>query len=322
MSHNVHGRLKTVVLIKGAGEMATGVAHSVFRSGFLVCMTEIAEPLAVRRGVSFSEAIYDGEKIVELVKAVRELKGIEPAAGRDELPLILRKVGDNVEAFLHNFPNTTSVEEIRQQTLERPGESSSHRFNYLALAAEKSPTRLQELRQDSGGHTVDAQKQLGGVVTLGFASMPLVFYPDFQAGADFRLLGRQLLERRETYVIGFAQRLDASELGGSMKLGGRPKAFLMQGVAWADSATYHILRMKAWLLPTDAARMSAADVVTDVDFAEVRFKQNPQPFWLPRDVEVTVVWNGRTYTNRHHYSDYRLFSVQSQGKQADKPPGS
>ncbi len=60
---------EVTVLIKGAGEMATGVAHRLFRSGFRLCLTEIAEPLAVRRGVSFCEAVFEKEKEVEGVKA-------------------------------------------------------------------------------------------------------------------------------------------------------------------------------------------------------------------------------------------------------------
>ena len=58
-----------VVLIRGAGEMASGIAHRLHRSHFKVCMLEIPQPLAVRRGVSFCEAIYEGEKEVEGVQA-------------------------------------------------------------------------------------------------------------------------------------------------------------------------------------------------------------------------------------------------------------
>ena len=54
-----------IVLIKGGGEMATGVAHRLNRCHFKVCMTEISQPQAVRREVSFCEAVYDREKTVE-----------------------------------------------------------------------------------------------------------------------------------------------------------------------------------------------------------------------------------------------------------------
>ena len=54
-----------IVLIKGGGEMATGIAHRLNRCHFKVCMTEISHPQAVRREVSFCEAVYDREKTVE-----------------------------------------------------------------------------------------------------------------------------------------------------------------------------------------------------------------------------------------------------------------
>ena len=61
--------LDLIVLIRGAGEMASGVAHRLHQSHFKVCMLEIDQPLAVRREVSFCEAIYGGEKVVEGVPA-------------------------------------------------------------------------------------------------------------------------------------------------------------------------------------------------------------------------------------------------------------
>ena len=59
-----------IVLVKGAGEMASGISHRLTRCRFKVCMTEIPEPHAVRREVSFCEAIHDGEKTVEGLTAV------------------------------------------------------------------------------------------------------------------------------------------------------------------------------------------------------------------------------------------------------------
>ena len=49
--------------------MASGVAHRLFRSHLKVVMTEISQPLSVRREVSFCEAIFLGEKVVGGVTA-------------------------------------------------------------------------------------------------------------------------------------------------------------------------------------------------------------------------------------------------------------
>jgi len=60
-----------VILIRGAGEMATGVAHRLASCHFKVCMTETSNPQAVRREVAFSEVIFDSEKEVEGITATR-----------------------------------------------------------------------------------------------------------------------------------------------------------------------------------------------------------------------------------------------------------
>ena len=67
------------ILIKGAGDMATGIAARLHACGYKIVMTEIAVPLTVRRSVAFSRAVYEGEAQVEDVRAVlvRDLKGAE-----------------------------------------------------------------------------------------------------------------------------------------------------------------------------------------------------------------------------------------------------
>ncbi len=58
-----------VVLIRGGGEVASGIAHRLHRSHFWVCLTEAANPLAVSRGTTFSEAIFNRTKTIEGVTA-------------------------------------------------------------------------------------------------------------------------------------------------------------------------------------------------------------------------------------------------------------
>jgi xanthine dehydrogenase accessory factor len=65
------GAFRPRVLIKGAGEHATGVAHRLHRCGLPVVMTEIPEPTAVRLAVCFARAVHEGECEVEGVRATR-----------------------------------------------------------------------------------------------------------------------------------------------------------------------------------------------------------------------------------------------------------
>ena len=59
------------VLIRGGGDLASGVAWRLHVAGFKVLVTEINRPMAVRRTVSFCEAVYDGQTEVEGVRALR-----------------------------------------------------------------------------------------------------------------------------------------------------------------------------------------------------------------------------------------------------------
>lgn len=61
------GRL---VVIKGAGDLATGCAWRLRQSGFYALMTELPQPLVIRRTVAFAEAVYAGSMVVEGVEAV------------------------------------------------------------------------------------------------------------------------------------------------------------------------------------------------------------------------------------------------------------
>jgi len=71
-----------LILIRGAGDLASGVAYRLHRAGFPIVMTEIARPLAVRRTVAFAQAVYDGMTTVEGVTA-RHVSG--PAETRAAL---------------------------------------------------------------------------------------------------------------------------------------------------------------------------------------------------------------------------------------------
>ena len=69
------------IIIKGAGEMASGIAHRLYRAGMThILMLEAASPLCVRRFVSFCEAVHDGSAEVEKIKARLALRLPEVAS--------------------------------------------------------------------------------------------------------------------------------------------------------------------------------------------------------------------------------------------------
>ena len=79
-----------LVLIKGAGDLATGVAWRLHRSGIPVVMTELPRPLSVRRAVAFAQAVYDEEHEVEDVTARKALTADVPdVLDAGEIPVLV-----------------------------------------------------------------------------------------------------------------------------------------------------------------------------------------------------------------------------------------
>lgn len=69
-----------LVLIRGAGDLASGIALRLWHSGFSVVMTELAQPTTIRRTVAFSDAVQQGEARVEDVTARRAENAAEAEA--------------------------------------------------------------------------------------------------------------------------------------------------------------------------------------------------------------------------------------------------
>lgn len=69
-----------LVLIRGAGDIASGIALRLHRAGLSVIMTDLEKPTAIRRTVAFSDAIVHGETEVEGVTA-RRVESAQEALG-------------------------------------------------------------------------------------------------------------------------------------------------------------------------------------------------------------------------------------------------
>lgn len=60
-----------IIIVRGAGDIATGIAYRLNKCGFRLILTEIERPLVVRRTASFANAVLEGEAEVEGIRAVK-----------------------------------------------------------------------------------------------------------------------------------------------------------------------------------------------------------------------------------------------------------
>ncbi len=56
--------MNNLVVIKGGGDLATGIAHRLRKSGIYVVITELAQPTVIRRSIAFAQAVFTGEAAV------------------------------------------------------------------------------------------------------------------------------------------------------------------------------------------------------------------------------------------------------------------
>ena len=79
------------VLIRGAGDLASGIACRLHQCGFSIVMTDLAVPTAVRRTVAFSRAVYEQTAEIEASTAVlcRTIGEVESALRQDQIAVMV-----------------------------------------------------------------------------------------------------------------------------------------------------------------------------------------------------------------------------------------
>lgn len=246
------------------------------------------------------------------------LDRLEPS--RDDeaaLPAILKAAGERVERYFRDFPNVVAREEVRHQIdTGRNRQTSNREYSYLMFVDSGGPgLRWTEDRADPHGHPAPDRTGADGdakgtfFITRGYAGANAYFHPLHQSGARFRLLGFDRAGAGAR-LIAFAQVPETATLVTTFSMSGFEGSLLVQGLAWVDLQSYEIQRMRIELLaPRDDIFLNGHS--TEIRFAAVPLPGAAQPFWLPREVAVSVDWKGNLFRNRHRYSDYRLFSVQS-----------
>lgn len=88
-----------LVVVRGGGDLATGIVQKLYRAGMPVLILEIETPLAIRRTVSLCEAVYDGKTEVEDVvcRHVKSDSEIHACLLAGEVPLLIDPAGEAIE---------------------------------------------------------------------------------------------------------------------------------------------------------------------------------------------------------------------------------
>jgi xanthine dehydrogenase accessory factor len=149
-----------LVVVKGAGDLASGTINRLHRAVFSVVATELSQPLALRRTVAFAEAVYTGDVTVEGLTGARAKSADEEreVLAQGQVPVLIDPLG-------RLWPTLAPVraEPVARAARPRGGGEAS-----LQLVALVDATLA---KRNSGTHLSDARM----VIALG---------PGFEAGVD------------------------------------------------------------------------------------------------------------------------------------------
>lgn len=81
---------KSILIVRGGGDLASGVIHRLYCCGYRVLVLECHKPSAIRRKVSFGEAVFDGTSAVEGVtgRLISDIADAEKIWEAKEIPIL------------------------------------------------------------------------------------------------------------------------------------------------------------------------------------------------------------------------------------------
>lgn len=111
-----------LIIIKGAGDLASGVAHRLFCCGYRLLLTDLPRPLAIRRTVSFCQAAYDGTMTIEGVTArLAGPENLEQIWAEGLIPLMTGVEQQRLDSMEHGALIEATLSKRNTGLSRRPG---------------------------------------------------------------------------------------------------------------------------------------------------------------------------------------------------------
>lgn len=169
-SNNQIIKKNLLIICRGAGDLATGIIHRLHRAGHKVIALETDYPAAIRRQVSFCEAVYDGSATVEGVTA-----RLVPA---------LTDAETDTETYLGI--NDTPAAHIASEKWDRSAIEAVLEAGEVPLLIDPKGESIALLKPDVVVDAIIAKKNLG--TTINMAPLVIGVGPGFTAGQDVHLV--------------------------------------------------------------------------------------------------------------------------------------
>lgn len=169
-SNNQIIKKNLLIICRGAGDLATGIIHRLHRAGHRVIALETDYPAAIRRQVSFCEAVYDGSAVVEGVTA-----RLVPALADAE-----------TDTETYSGENDTPAAHIVSEKWDSSAIEAVLEAGEVPLLIDQKGESIALLKPDVVVDAIIAKKNLG--TTIDMAPLVIGVGPGFTAGQDVHLV--------------------------------------------------------------------------------------------------------------------------------------
>jgi hypothetical protein len=253
------------------------------------------------------------------IKQAPSFYKLRPALPEDSLPVILKHVGERAAEMIAEFRNIACDEHVYSEwnvgspiaTWRQMGPNEvAHHFLYIILPRPVGdPLMFREYRTNPKGNPVDLASLADlRLITTNFTGSWAYFNPSNQVESRFRYFGEESVRKQICYVVGFAQKPDEARNVSTFEIGNHSAHILVQGLAWIDERSFHILKVETWLLaPRNDIGLESEN--TTVNYFPILPAGLANPLWLPNEVTVQVHYHNLFIRNTHRYSAFRLFQV-------------
>ncbi len=103
-----------LIVLRGGGDLASGIALRLHRTGFQMVILELEKPLAVRRMVTFCEAVYEGTQTVEgVIARLVSPDQLQTALDANEIPVLIDPHANILRNQFLTSPRSTIVIDAR-----------------------------------------------------------------------------------------------------------------------------------------------------------------------------------------------------------------
>ena len=265
---------------------------------------------------------------------VPSLSAVPPCS----LPDVLKQTGQRTQEMVDHLQNFIAHEQVRFEQTDRPGMarmsiitgtqqirseqtemSMDAKFDYVVdFGGKTDPLNIRETRTRLAG-TDD--RHLGSILDKGLPALVLIFHPALQGDYEMRCEGSAQWNNQPAWVVHFRQikgkrprtmtMETATEAHPHSPTATELRPLSLKGRAWIAADSGQVMHLET-NLAEPILMIDLQELAVSVDYAPVKFQSLDVKLWLPQLAVGYTDYANRRMIIEHSFSDFQLFSIQTQ----------